>query len=66
MLHVVSGDTHSPQGKRYAPFGAQLQNHMRTDIAGSDIIFGIDPHHMRRHEQIVGNTAETCRRSQIP
>ncbi len=47
----------SPQRKQHVPFRAKLQNHMRTDIGGPDMVLGIDANHVRCYEQVVGNAA---------
>jgi hypothetical protein len=56
--HVISGNTHPPQCNQHPPFRAQLQNHMRADVGGPNVVFGVDAHHVRRHEQVVSNAAE--------
>jgi len=58
MQYIISRNPHSPQRKQHAPFRAKLQNHMRTDIGGPDIVLGIDANHVRCYEQLVGNAAE--------
>src|SRR5439155_1560709 len=45
MQYIISRNPHSPQRKQHAPFRAKLQNHMRTDIGGPDIVLGIDATH---------------------
>src|SRR5712691_9795163 len=58
MQNIISRNAHPPQSEQHPPFGAQLQNHMRTDVGSPDVVLGIDANHMRGHEQVVGNAAD--------
>ena len=40
------------------PFRAKLQNHMRADVCGPNVVFGVDEHHVRCDEQVVSNAAK--------
>jgi hypothetical protein len=57
MQSIISGNPHSPQRKQHAPFRAKLQNHIRTDIGGPDIVLRVDTNHVRCYERVVGDAA---------
>src|SRR5436305_255550 len=57
MQYIIPRNPHSSQRQQYAPFRAKLQNYMRTDIGGPDVVLGIDANHVRCYEQIVGDAA---------
>src|SRR5712692_4636633 len=56
--HVISGNTHPPQCKQHLPFRAKLQNHMRADVGGPDVVFDVDVHQVRCDERVVGKAAK--------